>query len=285
MRRNLYVPLLFVMVFVLLVSSGCSLGDKEADQPQEPQVIVITATPNVPAPVATEAPAVVATDAPAVVATDPPAVVATDPPAEESTAPQGNMYFKDEFDNGLDNYSHFLFSFSQFRIYENNQELERKAGVTLDNGRIKFNMEEYNLGYYYVYEPQTYDDVKVSMEIENLGYNASTAALMCRYDEDMGWYHLTVDFQGLWALWYYDALIGKNFNFITNGGASEFDYGKGRNTFTLVCQGDEISVYVNDVLAQTVRDENLKSGKVGFGGQTGGTYTIINVPWFEVSQP
>jgi len=285
MKRNVFVPLLLIVVFILFAGSGCSiLGGNEAE-PQEPQVIVVTATPNVPAPVATEIPAVVATEPPATATTEPPAAAATEPPAEETTPPQGDMYFKDEFDYGLDNYSHFLFDFNQFRIFKNNEELEEKAGVELDNGRVKFNMEEYNLGYYFVYEPQIYEDVKVSMEIENLGYNASTAALMCRYDEEMGWYHLTVDFQGLWALWYYDALIEKNFNFITNGGAAEFDYGKGRNTFTLVCQGDEISVYVNDVLAQTVRDENLKSGKVGFGGQTGNTYTIINVPWFEVSQP
>lgn len=284
MKRNVFVPLLLIVVFVLLVGSGCSLlGGNEAE-PQEPQVIVITATPNVPAPVVTEAPAVV-TEAPAVVATDVPAVVATEPPAEESTAPQGDMYFRDEFDNSLDNYSHFLFDFNQFRIFKNNEELEEKAGVELDNGRVKFNMEEYNLSYHFIYEPQTYEDVKVSMEVENLGYNASSAALVCRYDEDLGWYQLSVDFQGYWALYYYDALIEKGFTYLTNGGAAEFDYGKGKNTFTLVCEGDEISVYINDVFSQTFKDENLKSGKVGFAARTDNTYTIINVPWFEVSQP
>lgn len=285
MKKSVFVPMVLIVVFILFVGTACSvIGGKEAET-QEPNVIIITATPAAPvAPVVTEPPVVV-TEAP-LVPTEAPEVATEEPPQEEENPSQGEMYFRDEFDNDLDNYSHFMFNWkNEFRIYKNNKDLETKAGVDLDNGRVKFNMTGYDLGYYFVYEPQTYEDVKVSMEVENLGYNASSAALFCRYDEDMGWYQLTVDFQGLWALYYYDALIEKGFNYLTNGGAAEFDYGKGKNTFTLVCEGDEISVYVNDVFAQSVEDENLQSGKVGFGALTGNTYTIINIPWFDISQP
>jgi len=49
------------------------------------------------------------------------------------------------------------------------------------------------------------------MEIENLGYNASTAALMCRYDEEMGWYHLTVDSRVYGHYGIMTPLLKKNF--------------------------------------------------------------------------
>ena len=278
MKRNLSTPLVVVaLLFALTISACSSLSKNEETPPQEPQVIIVTATPQPPIqPLATEPP---------VVLTEAPAVVATEPPAEDNTGAQEGMYFKDEFDNGLENYTHFIFNGNEFRIYENNKELEKKAGVELKDGKVNFNMQEYQLAYYFVYEPQTYEDVTVSAEVENLGYNSSVTLLFCRYDEEMGWYQLISDFQGLWSLYYFDALIEKDFNYLTDGGAAEFNYGKGKNKFTLVCKGNEISVYVNDVLAQTVEDENLKTGKVGFGAQTNNTYTILNIPWFEVSQP
>ena len=291
MKKSGLIPLFFLAVFVLVFISACGL--KKEAEPQEPNVIIITATPAAEVetvvtepPVIPTEPVVVVTDAPV----EPTATLPADTPTETATTiedtTQDVKFFRDEFDDGLDNYSHFMFNWkNEFRIHKNNKELEKAAGVELDNGRVKFNMKAYDLGYYFVYESQTYEDVKVSMEVENLGYNASSAALFCRYDEDMGWYQLTVDFQGLWALWYYDAMIEKGFNYLTNGGAAQFDYGKGKNTFTLVCDENQISVYVNDVLSQTFEDENLTSGKVGFGARTDNTYTVMNVPWFEISEP
>lgn len=291
MKRSALIRLFLLAVVIIIFVSACGL--KKEAEPQEPVVIIITATPAAVVeavvtepPVIPTEPVVVVTDAPV----EPATAIPTEPPAEPAPAgddtTQDAQFFREEFDNGLDNYSHFMFNWkNEFRIHKNNKDLEKAAGVELDDGRVKFNMKTYDLGYYLVYEPQTYEDVKVSMEVENLGYNASSAALFCRYDEDMGWYQLTVDFQGLWALYYYDAMIEKGFNYLTNGGATQFDYGKGKNTFTLVCDGSEISVYVNDVLSQTFEDENLKSGKVGFGARTDDTYTVINVPWFEISEP
>lgn len=283
MKKSVFVPMVLIVVFILFVGTACSvIGGKEAET-QEPNVIIITATPAAPvAPVVTEPPVVV-TEAP-LVPTEAPEVVTEEPPQEEENPSQGEMYFRDEFDNGLDNYDRFIFMAQEYRIYRNNEALEKKAGVELKDGKIRFNITEFWLYYYFIYQPQTYEDVKVSVEVQNLGYNASTASLICRYDEELGWYQVMIDASGQWAMYYYDA-ISKAFHRLTNGGAQVFNYGKDTNKYSFVCQGNELSFYINDVFSQTYEHKDLKSGKVGFEIQSPDTYTIMNVPWFEVSQP
>lgn len=295
MKKNTIAPLILIALIMALVISACNLlgGDKEEAPAEAPQVIIITATPKVEAPVATEPPAVVATEPPAVAATEPPPVVVTEPPAVVPTAQplavtdapaSGGMYFRDEFDNGLDIYDRFIFKQDEFKIYRNNENLERKVKAELKDGYIRFDIQEYWVDYYFIYDAQVYEDVKVSVEIENLGYNASTASLVCRYDPDMGWYQVLIDGSGQWALYYYDG-VNKKFNYLTNGGAAEFNYGKDTNKYTLVCKGKEISFYVNDVFSQTYENKDLKRGKVGFTVQSPATYTLMNANWFEISEP
>lgn len=279
MKKNTVMPLILIALVMTLVITAC--GNKGANTTTEaPQVIIITATPNVPAPVVTEPPAPPVE--PLAPPTEPPAPP-TEPPAAVTDAPAtGDMYFRDEFDNGWDQYDRFILYDN--KIQRNNESLEKKSGVEISDGEISFNIKEYWLYYYFVYQPQVYDDVKISVEVENLGFPASMAALICRYDEDLGWYEVKIDSQGQWAMFYFDKLLNK-WNRLTNGGAAVFNYGKDTNKYTLVCEGKEISFYVNDVFSQTIENKNLKSGKVGFSIQAPRTYTIMNVPWFEVSEP
>jgi len=296
MKRNYFKLMVVIALLCTLFLSSCEFSTGEEETSEAPQVIIITATPNAQAPVVTEPPAVVPTEPPAlpteppVLPTEPP-VLPTEPPVEptqppaETEAPEGGeQFFRDEFDNGLDQYDRFIFKTDDNKIYRNNESLEKKAGVELSDGTIKFNIQDYYLYYYFIYQPQVYEDVKISVEVENLGYSASMAALICRYDENLGWYEVKVDSQGQWAMFYFDKLINK-WNRLTNGGAADFNYGKDTNLYTLVCDGKEISFYVNDVLSQTVENKNLKSGKVGFSIQSPRTYTLMNVPWFEISEP
>jgi len=273
----------------LVFISACGL--KKEAEPQEPNVIIITATPAAEVetvvtepPVIPTEPVVVVTDAPV----EPTATLPADTPTETATTiedtTQDVKFFRDEFDDGLDNYDRFIFKVDDYRIYRNNEELEKKSGFKLEDGTIQFNIKDYWLYYYLIYQPQEYDDVKVSVEVENLGYSASIASLICRYDEDRGWYQVMIDASGRWVLYYYDGM-NKKFNRLTNGGAEVFNYGKDTNRYTFVCQGKELSFYINDVLSQTYEHKDLKKGKVGFSIQSPDTYTVMNVPWFEISEP
>lgn len=293
MKKNTALHLIIITLIMVFVLSACGLlgGGEEESPADSPQVIIITATPNAQAPVVTEPPAVVVTEPPAPPPTEPPAqpteppAPPTEPPAAVTDEPvTGDMYFIDEFDNSLDLYDRFIFKQDEFKIYRNNESLEKKVKVEQKDGYIRFDIQDYWVDYYFIYEPQVYEDVKVSVEVENLGYNASTASLICRFDEEMGWYQVLIDGSGQWALYYYDG-VNKNFNYLTNGGAAEFNYGKDTNKYTLVCKGKEISFYVNDVFSQTYEHKDLKRGKVGFTIQSPATYTLMNVNWFEVSEP
>jgi len=288
MKKYSAVPLVLIALIIALVIAACG-GSKAKTTVEAPQVIIITATPNVLAPVVTEPPAVVVTEPPAppteppALPTEPPAAPPTEPPAAVTDAPaSGDMYFRDEFDSNWDLYDRFILY--DDKIYRNNEDLEEKSGIELSDGMISFNIQEYWLYYYFIYQPQVYEDVKISVEVENLGFPASMAALICRYDEDLGWYEVKIDSQGQWAMYYFDKLLNK-WNRLTNGGASDFNYGKDTNKYTLVCQGRDISFYVNDVFSQSIENKNLKKGKVGFSIQAPRTYTIMNVPWFEISEP
>lgn len=289
MKKSGLIPLFFLAVFVLVFISACGL--KKEAEPQEPNVIIITATPAAEVetvvtepPVIPTEPVVVVTDAPV----EPTATLPADTPTETATTiedtTQDVKFFRDEFDDGLDNYDRFIFKVDDYRIYRNNEELEKKSGFKLEDGTIQFNIKDYWLYYYLIYQPQEYDDVKVSVEVENLGYSASIASLICRYDEDRGWYQVMIDASGRWVLYYYDGM-NKKFNRLTNGGAEVFNYGKDTNRYTFVCQGKELSFYINDVLSQTYEHKDLKKGKVGFSIQSPDTYTVMNVPWFEISEP
>jgi len=285
MNKKAFISLVMIALALTLLISACG-NSKRAATTEPPQVIIITATPE------EIAPPVVATEPPAAPPTEPPDAATGPTPFGNEPTPfiaedsaQGERYFLDEFDNGLDQYDHFIFDRSKAnKIYKENEELEKKIKVELEDGTIEFNIERYYLNYYMIYRPQVYEDVKISVEVENLGFPASQAALVCRYDEELGWYELIVSNTGRWRLYYFDKPLVK-WNFLSDGGAEKFHYGKDTNKYTLECKGKELSVYINDVFSQTVTNKNLKKGKVGFSIQAPKSWTTMNVPWFEVSEP
>lgn len=299
MNKKAFISLMMIALALTLLVSACG-NSKGAATTEPPQVIIITATPESPQVII-----ITATSeemAPPIVATEPPAAPPTEPPdaATRPTPPfgyeptpfiaedsaQGERYFLDEFDNGLDQYDHFIYDITVKvnKIFKENEELEKKIKVELEDGTIEFNIERYYLNYYMIYRPQVYEDVKISVEVENLGFPASQAALVCRYDEELGWYELIVSNTGRWRLYYFDKPLVK-WNFLSDGGAEKFHYGKDTNKYTLECKGKELSVYINDVFSQTVTNKNLKKGKVGFAIRAPNSWTTMNVPWFEVSEP
>jgi hypothetical protein len=285
MNKKAFISLVMIALALTLLISACG-NSKRAATTEPPQVIIITATPE------EIAPPVVATEPPAAPPTEPPDAATGPTPFGNEPTPfiaedsaQGERYFLDEFDNGLDQYDHFIFDRSKAnKIYKENEELEKKIKVELEDGTIEFSIERNYLYYYMIYRPQVYEDVKISVEVENLGFPASQAALVCRYDEELGWYELIVSNTGRWRLYYFDKPLVK-WNFLSDGGAEKFHYGKDTNKYTLECKGKELSVYINDVFSQTVTNKNLKKGKVGFSIQAPKSWTTMNVPWFEVSEP
>lgn len=277
MKKTLLLPLIFLVVFVMIVGSACALtgGSKET---QEPEVIYVTAT--TPAqvatlpPVATEPPVVVTE--PPVVVTEPP-VVATEPPVVVTEPPTNEPpdYFVEEFENGLGNYFYFV-------PYGN----EDYADVRAEDGLLKFNITSKDLYYYLMYDPYTYGDVRLDVEVVNQGVNDNEVSLICRYDETLGWYEFSVTSGGLWTIYYYDNVINKDYSIIADGGSTNVKMGRDTNSYTVICQGRELSLYINGTLTKKVEHKDLSRGLVGIGVSSfDATPVIMNVPWMEISSP
>lgn len=189
----------------------------------------------------------------------------------------GDAYFLDEFDGDLSYYS--LFSMS-------GDVDDPKMGVYSDRGALVFDLQDDYLWPYILYDPWTYQDVRVDFEAENLGNNNNMVALICRYDPDRGWYEFNVTNSGLYDIYYYDAIQLKDYQRLYNGGSTAINMGQATNTYSIVCQGNNLSLYINGVLARTIQDSHLKEGQVGFSVSSFENYpVIVNLNWFAVSEP
>ena len=269
MNRKPYIPIILVLVLFLLILTACGgLGRSKNDdgnKTQEPVVVVVTATS--PAVVETEAPAVVATEAPLVVVTEPP--VLSDEPLD---------YFIETFTEGLGNWSYF--------IMNSTPELERKAEVYGDDRGLRVKLDGYNIWYYLLYDPFTYGDVRIDTEVQNGGVPSNSVSLVCRYDDDLGWYEFNISSDGTYNILYYDAVIYKGYKLLADGASKNINLGRDSNTYTIICEGRELSLYTNNVHVKTVEHKDLTRGLVGIGLNSYESYPVImTIPWFEISQP
>jgi hypothetical protein len=263
MKKKAFIPLIFLVVFVFLVSAACILTGNKQPATQEPIVIVVTATPQVEL---TEEP----------VATAAPTEEVTEAPTEEPVVENGPMdYFVEEFDNGLSNYFYFLKS-------GKDDDVE----AFTENGKLNVTLNNYYVYYYLIYDPYTYGDVRLDVELENYGNNNNEVSLICRYDPDYGWYEYNISSGGEWRLFYYDAIVAKDYVRLYNGGSTHVNMGRDTNTYTMICQGNELSLYINGFLARTVEHKDLDRGRVGIAINSYDSYPVImKVPWLEISAP
>jgi len=257
MKSSVFKPVVLLALYILIVGTACefSIGNNPT---QEPAVLVVTATPEAPV-----------SD---IVATQPPVAM----PTEEITQSDEPLdYFVEEFDYGLDNYSYFVKSGD-----------ENQAEVYAEDGKLKFKLNGYDIYYYVMYDPYTYGDVRLDVEVENQGTNDNAVSLVCRYSEDLGWYEFNISSGGLWDIYYFDRIIVKGYTLLSNGGSTNVKMGRDSNTYTAVCQGETLSLYINGVLTKSIQHKDLDRGLVGVGINSFGSYPVLmNIPWMEISEP
>lgn len=258
MKKSVFKPILLLALFILIVGTACSLTGGSAEETEEPAVIIVTATPEVK------------TSNPVV--TEPPAVSLTEEPSNNN---EPLDYFVEEFDNGVDNYSYFV-----------KHGDEDKADVYAEDGELKFTLNDYDIYYYVLYDPYTYGNVRLDVEVENLGVNTNSVSLVCRYSDDLGWYEFNVSSGGIYEIYYFDRIIVKGYSLIASGGSTNVNMGRDTNVYTAICEGDTLSLYINGSLAKSIEHKDLDRGQVGIGINSYDGYPVImNVPWMEISEP
>lgn len=192
-----------------------------------------------------------------------------------STSDTAPAYFTEEFDGGLPNWSYFYFGDS-----------ENDFNITTDNSQMVIDITKPQTYVYINYDPYTYADVRVDAQTENMGNNDNNISLYCRAQDNVGWYEFNISSGGLWDILRYDEQTN-DYVALYNGGSYNINMGKGKpNTFTLICQGNTISAYINDKLARSVTDYTLSEGTVGVSASSfeSGSATV-GFDWVAVSEP
>jgi hypothetical protein len=261
-------PIFLISVFVLVVGLACSAltgGGTPPTQPppptQEPVQVLPTPTqPEPTQPPATEAPA---TEAP------------TEEPATE--APTTSEFFTEEFasEDALENWD----SFSLGSGEDDDLVIEQQ------DDHLLFDLGDEDLYVYYMYTANEYEDVSIKLNAENRGRNNNNISLVCRMNsEGTQWYEFSVESGGLWYLY----AVEDKYNVIANGGTNALKQGREINEYAMTCEGDEITLFINDEEIRSVRDNTygFNSGLVGFNISSLNVLPItVAVNWFEISQP
>ena len=259
-------PLFFVAALILFVGLACSALSGGADTPTQ-------------APPPTEPVQVLPTEAPPEPTQAPPTEVPTlDLPAPtEAPVDTASDFFTEEFDSedALANWESFSLGSGE----------DRNLVIEQEDDHLLFDLGDEDLYVYYIYTPYEYEDVSIQLNAENRGRNNNNVSLVCRLNPDaQQWYEFSVESGGLWYLY---AVDGK-YNRISNGGTKFLKQGREVNEYAMTCEGDEITLFINDEEIAHVTDSiyAFNSGLVGFNISSLNVLPItVEVNSFEISEP
>ncbi len=209
------------------------------------------------------------------------AVVSSNPPGNAASTPsttqEAPTYFTEEFNGKIPNWSYFLMSGD-----------ENKMNLNTDNGKLVFNLTGENLYVYTMYDPWTYQNVRIDASADNRGMNENSVSLICRYSENEGWYEFNVGNDGLWQVFVYDKVTGGNYQLLNSGGSTAIKPGKAINEYTAICNGSTLSLYINGVRVTSFEEKRyaLRDGLVGIGVSSYHVLPIIvGFDWVAISEP
>lgn len=251
----------FFIILLLVMESACGALERN-DTPAQPESLQQPVQPEVPP--LTKTPSVAE------------ALVATATSAQEQ--PSFPMqFFREEFDSNvaLDNWDYFTLGSGD----------DIDLVIEQEDDYVLFDLGDEDLYVYYMYLPYEYSNASLSLNTGNRGLINNNISLVCRMNSDRtNWYEFSVESGGLWYLY---AMDGK-YNFIDYGDTNALKQGDEVNEYQLICDGDEITMYINGDKIKTVTETRFgfKEGMVGFNISSLDMLPIIvEVNWFEVSAP
>lgn len=245
-------PFYFIAILILVVSLACGidLGNEPTAAPQQPQQ-----------------------DQPQQ-SQDQPQQPQDQPTQEQKSS---GPFFTEEFDSDPQWY---------YEVIQDSQDSDPDSvSVTFDDSLMIFEIPEPFLYAYYIYQDYSYENVRVDIKVENRGVNSQQVSLVCRVGED-GWYEFAVQSDGLWYLY----AVSGGYDRLTNGGSNDINQGKAVNEYSLVCNEDEISFFINgeEPKGSPYRESeySLREGGVGFSISALRAVPVqIEVDYFKVSEP
>lgn len=266
MRTKLYFSFAVVILVSLLLSAcGASGGPSAADLAATQQSLQATQQALNAQPAAATNTLEQPTAAPATEA------LTTEEPTAEISADQA--YYVEEFDTAPATWSYFLL---------NGEDVD--LDLYSENSRMVFDITGKNVWAYYTYDSYTYTDVRLDARAENLGNNNNNVSLICRYN-DRGWYEFNVANNGLYTILRYEGSTGE-FTTLYSGGVANLKTGKATNDYTIICQGDRLTLGVNGTEIRTVKDSQFDDGQLGISVSSfDGIPVLVQFDYAEISAP
>lgn len=199
------------------------------------------------------------------------------PATPSATLGPGPRTFNEEFQGSL--------GYWQFRQVDNGQPADPPQAI---NGILLFSLPAPNQWALELYAPQEYTEVRVDAKVEFSAGAQGAAGVICRYDENRGWYEFNIYPDQTYVL-----LFGK---WLGDGVASYTPLAEAQsdkiqatdNEIGLLCQGTVLTPFVNGTQLRRRSETTfgLTSGKVGvtaasFENSPGS----IGFDWVRVGEP
>ena len=230
---------LSLLALVMFVILGCGLFDMERDVPTEP-------------PIKTEKPTDEIIPIPTTIQ---PTKTFTPEPIVTTEPISGDLLYETTFDEII-NWE--IVTFNNTANYVNEVR---------SNG-LYVKVPDKN-DYWFAYHSfgDNNGDVRIEMDAELVGNNNYTyISVICRASEK-GEYYFTLDTGGYWQIGKYD-YKEQSYEQLDYGGSTRIRVAKDTNHITAICEGDELTLKINDYNIGSVRDAQFTNGDVGIGVET-----------------
>ena len=193
-----------------------------------------------------------------------------------TNTPEPEIYFIEEFDRDPGWY---------FDVISGGSGNPQSVSYSFEFGRMIFDIPERELYAYYIYEDAVYDNVRLDINFENRGVNSQQVSLICHLSNE-GWYELSIQSDGIWILY----AVTNNYDEIARGGSTHIRIGKEINEYTLICEGNTLSFFINGMQPtgspHVDRKYALRWGEVGFSVSSRNAIPVkVEVDWFAITPP
>ena len=160
--------------------------------------------------------------------------------------------------------------------------------IQLQNGFLVFNLSKTNTWADTIYDAQTYQDVRVDAQVEVRAGNDGTVGIVCRYNPTNGWYEFNIYADQTYTIMYGQWLSPGIARYTPLHITGSEKIKTGANQIGLVCQGDALTPYINNVRMITYEDNKvgLKDGNVGLTASSFSDVPFVAAfDWVKVSEP
>jgi S1-C subfamily serine protease len=180
-------------------------------------------------------------------------------------------YFVEEFDGDVSNWTTFHTEGNESDYY-----------IHADDGNLIFEIAEFSTYTYAYYGAYTYKDIRVDAEAVNRGANTNYTGIVCRVS-DRGWYEFNINSSGLYQIW----KVAGGYNLLRSGGSTSINQGRGeKNTYTAICAGDKLGLWVNGTELWTLSDAELDEGYAGVTVSSEDYKPVeVHFDWVAFSEP